>query len=91
MAVRSGYFNSRGGDRKYNAEDMSQYFRGLITHGVLQNFGGKFMVVENGGMSVKVKTGRAYFSDGKWMENTAEINLELEPGEIGRASCRERV
>lgn len=82
MAVRSGYFNSRGGDRKYNAEDMSQYFRGLITHGVLQNFGGKFMVVENGGMSVKVKTGRAYFSDGKWMENTAEINLELEPGAV---------
>ena len=38
MAIRGGYYNSLNGDRKYNAETMSQYFAGLYKRGVLQNY-----------------------------------------------------
>lgn len=31
MAVTYGFFNSVNGDRKYNADQMSSYFEGLVT------------------------------------------------------------
>ncbi|MEG0323768.1 MAG: hypothetical protein RR619_07210 [Raoultibacter sp.] len=82
MAVQSGYYNSRGGDRRYNAEDMSKYFTGLVTRGVLETMGDKLAVNALGGMNVTVGTGKAYFSDGKWMENTALITLKLEAAPV---------
>ena len=84
MAITSGYFNSKGGDRKYNAETMSKYFRGLISRGVLQNFLDKFQVIAAGtpNMTITVKSGRAYFSDGKWMENNADVVLTIQASEV---------
>lgn len=82
MAIKCGYYNSSNGDRKYNAETMAVYFSGLFTRGVLQNYGQKFVVTEAGGMKVKVPTGKAYFSDGKWIENTADIVLTLDPADV---------
>ena len=78
MAIKSGYFNSLNGDRKYNAETMSKYFVGLVSRGVLQNYLNKFQVVSNTAMTVTVKTGKAYFSDGKWIETDADINFEID-------------
>ena len=82
MALITGYYNSLNGDRKYNAETMSKYFAGLFTRGVLQNYNGKFVVTANGGMKINVKTGKAFFSDGKWIENTADIILTLDPSDV---------
>lgn len=82
MAIKCGYYNSLNGDRKYNAETMATYFSGLFTRGVLQNYGKKFVVTEARGMKVKVPTGKAYFSDGKWIENTADIVLTLDPSDV---------
>ncbi len=70
MTLITGYYNSLNGDRKYNAETMSRYFAGLFTRGVLQNYKDKFVVTSSGGMKVKIPTGKAFFSDGKWIENT---------------------
>lgn len=70
--LKSGFFNSIGKDRLYNASDMSRYFAGLISRGVLQNYGDAFKVSPMsgpGGLYVTVGTGKAYFSDGKWVEN----------------------
>ena len=58
MAVTGGYYNSRGGDRRYNAEDMSKYFTGLVTRGVLETVGDKLAVNAAGGMAVTVGTGK---------------------------------
>lgn len=33
---KSGFFNSINGDRKYDAEEMSEIFQGLISDGLLQ-------------------------------------------------------
>lgn len=82
MALITGYYNSLNGDRKYNAETIAKYFTGLFTRGVLQNYKGKFFVTANGGMKVTVKTGKAFFSDGKWIENTADITLTLDPSDV---------
>ena len=48
MAVTYGFFNSvlvNGmQDRRYNADQMSTYFKGLISDGVYQNVGGGLQV-----------------------------------------------
>lgn len=82
MAILSGYYNSMGGDRKYNAEEMSKYFSGLISRGVLQNYGGKYMPTAKTGMTINIAPGKAYFSDGKYIENTTDLNITLEPSDV---------
>lgn len=82
MAIKTGFFNSMNNDRRYNAEDMSRYFAGMYTRGVLQNYKDKFAVKANGGMQVKVPTGKAFFSDGKYIENTADIVLNVDASDV---------
>lgn len=82
MALTYGYFNSVSGDRKYTAEQMSKYFSGIISKGVLQNYADKFQVFSNSGMAVKISTGKAYFSNGQWVENDAIINLTLDAASV---------
>lgn len=82
MAILTGYFNSLNGDRKYNAETMSKYFSGLFSRGVLQNYANKFVVKATEGMKIQVPTGKAFFSDGKWIENTAPITLTLDNSDV---------
>ena len=37
MAVTYGFFSSLNSDRLYNADQMSNYFKGLITNGVYES------------------------------------------------------
>lgn len=76
MAITYGFFNSLNGDRTYNADQMSEYFKGLISDGVYENVGGALQVVENTGMNVQVKTGRAVIGS-KWMENDAILTVPI--------------
>ena len=44
MAITSGFFNSVNDDRPYNAEQMTLYFEGLISNGIIgENFVQKIM------------------------------------------------
>jgi hypothetical protein len=77
MSITYGYFNSVNGDRKYNADQMSQYFKGLISNGVFANIGGAMAVIADGqSMTVSVSTGRAVI-DCKWIENDAAFPLTI--------------
>ena len=76
MAITSGFFNSVNGDRLYNAEEISHYFDGLISDGVFQNIGSKLAVTQNGGMSVKVGTGRAFVKS-HWLKNDEPYVLSI--------------
>ena len=77
MSITYGYFNSVNGDRKYNADQMSQYFKGLISNGVYANIGGAMAVIADGqSMTVSVSTGRAVI-DCKWIENDAAFPLTI--------------
>lgn len=82
MAITSGFFNSVKGDRKYNSGQMSAYYKGLISRGVVQNLGQGMRVYSGGGLSVNMGTGRAYFSDGKWIENDAVMVLPLAVADV---------
>ena len=39
MAVTYGFYDSTGGDRKYNAEQMGSIFDGIISDGFYSNIG----------------------------------------------------
>lgn len=81
MSLKSGFFNSVNGDRLYDAEDIGNYFEGLISNGIFENVGNKLQVTAGGGMSVNVNTGRA-FIDCHYMNNDAVINLTLAAADV---------
>ena len=83
MSITSGFFNSVDGDRLYNADQMSTYFKGLIGQGVFNSVGGALQVVASDDFTVDVKTGRAIIGDAlKWMENDAVYNLTVAPAHV---------
>lgn len=81
MAITYGFFNSLNGDRTYNADQMSEYFKGLISDGVYENVGGALQVVASSGMTVQVKTGRAVIGS-KWVENDAVLDVPINAAHV---------
>lgn len=77
MAVTSGFFNSVSGDRKYNAEQINEFFGGLISSGVLPNPSTNLQVVANSGMNVQVKAGKGYI-DSHWVKNDNALDLTID-------------
>lgn len=82
MALTHGFFNSINGDRRYNSDQMSAYFKGLISRGVLQDYGSGFRVSAYQGLSLNIGTGRAFFADGRWLENDAVVTLSLSAANV---------
>ena len=76
MAVTSGFFDSRNGDRKYNADQMSEYFRGIVSGGVFQHLDGGLQVTAGTGLSVNVAAGRAIVQN-RWVQNSASLPLSI--------------
>ena len=76
MAVTYGFFNSVDGDRTYNADQMSEYFEGLISDGVYESVGGALQVLAGSGMQVIVQTGRAVIGC-KWIDVSAAETLQI--------------
>lgn len=81
MSVTSGFFDSSGGDRKYNTEQMSSIFDGILKDGVYLSILNQFKVTPNVGMQITVDTGRAWF-DHTWTLNDAKLNLTVEAAEL---------
>lgn len=76
MALTYGFFNSQDGDRTYNADQMSEYFDGLVSNGVYENVGGALQVLASSNMEVNVQTGRAIINC-KWLNNDAVLTLNI--------------
>lgn len=81
MTIRSGFFNSKNGDRKYNARDISKYFDKLITSGVFPNPSDQLQVVASKGMTLNVLPGRG-FVDCQWIDNDANYAITIEKSDI---------
>ena len=77
MSVKSGFFNSQNGDRKYDSQDISSIFDGIINDGVFESYGDAFRVSPGAGMSVVVGKGRAWL-DHTWTLNDAPLTLEID-------------
>lgn len=84
MAVTFGFYNSKNGDRVYDAHQMSSIFSGIIQDGVFEHFPSEnqHFHVEwldgQMGNKVVVGPGRAWFND-TWTNNDANLTLTIDP------------
>lgn len=77
MSLTYGFYNSVNEDRKYDAEQMSSIFDGLITDGVYPNYGQHFEVTSyDDDMTVCVLSGRAWFNH-TWTLNDGNYIVNL--------------
>lgn len=81
MSLTYGFYNSLNGDRKYNAEQMSQLFDGIIKDGVFASIGTCLKVTAAGGLDVNVGIGRAWFNH-TWTDNDSILTLTCDDAEV---------
>lgn len=82
MAITSGFFDSVDGDRLYDADQMSEYFEGLISDGVYENIGERFAVTATyNGLQLRVGSGRALIG-AHWVKNDAAVLLTPDPADV---------
>lgn len=81
MSVTSGFFNSLNGDRRYNAEQMSSIFDGIINDGIFANIGTAFGVRADVGNAITVGIGRAWFNS-TWILNDAVLPITADASEV---------
>lgn len=74
MTLTYGFFNSVNGDRRYDAEDFSRLFDGILTDGVFPNIGDHFTPKFLSKDAFEIGTGRAWF-DRTWTNNSAPLIL----------------
>jgi len=71
---KSGFFNSSGGDRVYDATDFAAYFGSLVSNGIFYRTADNLKVVAAMGMTVTAQAGAA-FINGYHYENTTPMDL----------------
>ena len=79
--MRSGFFNSIDGDRKYDADDISNYFLKLISNGVFANPANSMQIQAAGGMKVKVTPGWAFINC-KWLRLDNDYYITLDKADV---------
>lgn len=81
MGVTYGFFDSVDGDRKYNADDISNYFLKLISDGVFPTPADSMQAQESSGMTIKVTPGWGFIKC-KWIHNDSDYFLTLDQPDI---------
>ena len=80
MAIRSGFFNSVNGDRKYDARRFAEYFATFIGNGVFPNPSNNLQIIANNDMTVTVSPGKAWIN-GYILVNDDDYTLTLDPAD----------
>lgn len=75
--MKSGFFNSVNGDRKYNALDLSYFYGSLITSGVMPNPSTNLQVMAADGMKVIVNKGMGWITP-QYLNNDTEEELKID-------------
>lgn len=77
MAFSSGFFNSKGLDRTYTAEDFTGYLSSIICNGILDTHGDCFsLTAADSGLVVRLGTGKAWIN-GHYFINDAQQTIDL--------------
>lgn len=79
-SLTCGFFNSNG-DRRYNAEQMSTIFDGIINDGVFASIGECFAPKAAGGNVISIGTGKCWF-DHTWTLNDTKLNITCPDSEV---------
>ena len=74
--MESGFFNSKNGDRKYNARDISRYFEHILSSGLFKNITDCMKVSAAGGMALTVAPG-AGLIDCQWFRQETPETLTI--------------
>lgn len=77
MAVRSSFFNSVNGDRRYLANNFAEYFASFIANGIFLNPSNTLQVYEKTNMKVTVKPGKGWIN-GYFAVNEYDYDLTLD-------------
>lgn len=80
MGVTCGFYNSINSDRKYDAEQLSSIFDGVISDGVFEKIGTALAITANSGMNINIGVGRAWFNK-TWTDNDSVFSLTVEQSE----------
>lgn len=67
---KSGFFNSNGGDRVYDATDFAAYFGDLVSNGIFYRAADNLKVTAATGMNVTVRTGSAFINGYNYRNTT---------------------
>lgn len=81
MSVTSGFFNSLNHDRRYNAQQLSAIFDGIINDGVFANIGVAFAISVDTGVTINIGKGKAWFNSA-WVYNDSPLPKTLEGSEV---------
>ena len=73
---KSGFFNSSGGDRVYDATDFAAYFGSLVSNGIFYATAANPQVSPGTGLAVGVAEGSAWINGYRY-ENTDALNMPL--------------
>ena len=76
MAIRSGFFNSVGGDRVYDASRFAEYFGAFIGVGVFPDPSTNLQIKVDSGMNVKIQAGKAWIN-GYILINDADYTMAI--------------
>ena len=77
MAFSSGFFNSKGLDRTYTAENFTEYLSSIICNGILDTYGQNFkLTAAANGLKVILGTGKAWIN-GHYFVNDARHTIDL--------------
>lgn len=81
MAITSGFFNSKNGDRKYNTVDISSMFEGIFADGIFKTIGANFAPKAGSGMNVTIGTGKAWFNK-VYIKNDATHSVAMNSSDV---------
>lgn len=80
MTITSGFHNSKNGDRVYNASQMNEPYKHIVSNGVVPNPSNSLIVSPGDGMSVVVNSGFALIGTG-WIRVNGSETITLDPAE----------
>lgn len=81
MAITYGFYNSKDGDRKYYARQVSKIVDSLVKDGVFMHIEEHLNVKQGTGMQVLVEPGFAWFNH-TWTQNDADYPLAIEASDL---------
>ena len=77
MAFSCGFFNSKGLDRTYTAENFTEYLSSIICNGILDTYGQNFkLTAASSGLKVILGTGKAWIN-GHYFVNDSRYTIDL--------------
>lgn len=81
MSLTYGFYNSLNGDRKYNTEQISRLFDGIIRDGIFHSIGTALFVTAYSGLTVHVGIGRAWYHH-TWTNNDSILPKTLGASDV---------